>query len=470
MTPAPAVPLYPYQRRWIEDRSRFRIAMFSRQTGKTFTTTLSIVDDCYRAWTQKRRVRWVILSRGERQASEAMTEGVKLHAQAYGMALDEISRDFVASDGTTYKELEITLPGGSRVIALPANPDTARGYSANVFLDEFARHDKSRAIWGALFPVISAGHRIAIASTPNAKGNKFYELMSGADAIWSRHRVDIYQAVADGLPRNIEEMRGGLGDEDLWQQEYEVKWLDEALSWLDYNLISAGEDVNAGRPELYCGGDTYIGVDIGRRRDLWVAWVTEWIGDVAWTREIRTLKRQPFAVQDQVLDELFERYAPIRICMDQTGMGEKPVEDAQHRYGASRVEGVIMTGPAKLRLASALREALEDRKLRIPAGDRKLRADLHMVKKKVSITGAMRLLAEPESEGDGSHADRFWAAALACGAADGASAPFAGESDGRVSEIHQMDAPADDPIDRYRVGDDLGVVISPHAVELARYG
>lgn len=468
----PAVPLYSYQKRWIGDQNRFRIGMFARQTGKTFTTTLDIVDNCFRAWTQGRRVTWVILSRGERQAREAMREGVKRHAQAYGLALDEVSRDFRAEDGTTYKELEISLPGGSRVIGLPANPDTARGYSANVFLDEFAWHAKSREIWGALFPVISAGHRITITSTPNGKGNKFYELMSGADGVWSRHRVDIYQAVADGLPRDIGELHDGLGDEDLWRQEFELEWLDEALSWLDYDLISACEDDSAGRPDLYTGSDTYIGVDIGRRKDLWVAWVTEWIGDVAWTREIRELKRQTFAVQDQVLDELAERYDPIRICMDQTGMGEKPVEDAQNRYGPSRVEGVIMTGPAKLRLASALKEALEDRKLRIPAGNVALRADLHSVRKTVSVTGAPRLLAEPEPEGDGSHADRFWAAALACGAADRASGPFAGESDGRVSEIHQMDAPADAgaPADLYRVDRELGMVISPHSTGFARYG
>ena len=468
----PAVPLYPYQRRWIQDPSRFKIAMFSRQSGKTFTTTLDIVDDCYRAWTAKRRVRWVILSRGERQAAEAMREGVKLHAQAYGMALDEVSRDFVAQDGTTYKELEITLPGGSRVTALPANPDTARGYSANVFLDEFARHQKSREIWGALFPVISAGHRIAIASTPNGKGNKFYEIMSGTDTVWSRHRIDIHQAVADGLPRDVEEMRAGLGDEDLWRQEYEVKWLDEALAWLDYDLINAAEDPGAGRPERYAGGDTYIGVDIGRRKDLWVAWVIERIGDVAWTREIRTLKRQRFSVQDSTLDELFERYEPIRIGMDQTGMGEKPTEDAQDRYGPSRVEGVLMTAPAKLRLASALKQALEDRKLRIPAGDRVLRADLHSIRKEVSITGTFRLLVEPESEGDGSHADRFWAAALAVGAADQANGPFEGQADDRVSPMQGMDQPPDAGGDAgsYRIDTELGMVVSPHHAGLARYG
>mgnify|MGYP006954172279 CR=1 FL=1 len=29
--------LYPYQRRWLDDKSRFKIGMFARQTGKTFT-------------------------------------------------------------------------------------------------------------------------------------------------------------------------------------------------------------------------------------------------------------------------------------------------------------------------------------------------------------------------------------------------------------------------------------------------
>ncbi|WP_303820398.1 hypothetical protein [Actinobacillus minor] len=30
--------LYDYQKRWLQDDSRFKVAMFSRQSGKTFTT------------------------------------------------------------------------------------------------------------------------------------------------------------------------------------------------------------------------------------------------------------------------------------------------------------------------------------------------------------------------------------------------------------------------------------------------
>ena len=62
--------LLPYQTRWLEDDSRFKIGMFSRQSGKTFVATLEIVLDMIRAEMEGRRTRWLILSRGERQARE----------------------------------------------------------------------------------------------------------------------------------------------------------------------------------------------------------------------------------------------------------------------------------------------------------------------------------------------------------------------------------------------------------------
>lgn len=184
-TASPALQLYDYQRRWVQDESRFKIAMFARQCGKTFTSTLEIVLDCLRAESQGQRRRWVILSRGERQAREAMNEGVKLHLRAMQAGFKEYETPFDAS----MRSLEVELPGGSKITALPANPDTARGFSANVLLDEFAFHQDSRAIWRALFPVISKpGLKLRVISTPNGKGNKFFELMTGHDDGWSRHR------------------------------------------------------------------------------------------------------------------------------------------------------------------------------------------------------------------------------------------------------------------------------------------
>jgi len=429
---APALPLYAYQRAWLADASRFKIGMFARQTGKTFTTTLEIVDDCYRALAAGgQRRRWVILSRGERQAKEAMDEGVKKHARAYGLGLTEMDYDFVEGQ-TRVKALEVELPGGSRITALPANPDTARGFSANVFLDEFAFHQDSRAIWKALFPVISApGLKLRITSTPNGRGTKFYELMTAGDDAWSRHVVDIHRAVADGLPRDIAELRAGLSDPDAWAQEYELQWLDEAAAWLSYDLINTVQHERAADPEGYEGGPVYVGIDIGRRRDLFVVVALEQVGDVLWERERVQARRMSFAAQDAELDRIMQRYRVVRVCMDQTGMGEKPVEDAQRRHGALRIEGVQFSGPLKLRLATLLKETMQDRRLRI-GPDAEMRADLHSLRQVVGATGVARFVVDGETDG---HADRAWALALAVAAAERPVVPMDHQSTGprRVS-------------------------------------
>lgn len=422
------VQLHGYQQRWFLNRQRFKCGMFARQTGKTFTTTLEVVDSCFEAEAAGGRDRWVILSRGERQAKEAMDEGIKRHCQAYQFAAAALytEGDFIGQDGTRYKALEVQLPGGSRITALPANPDTARGFSANVFLDEFAFHADSRRIWQALFPVISRpGLRLRVVSTPNGKSNKFYDLMTGAGlgAVWYRQQVDIYQAVADGLDRNIEELRAGCDDPDTWAQEFELQWLDEASAWLSFDLINGVEHDEAGVPDAYAGGDVFVGVDIGARRDLFVIWVLERIGDVLWTREIIARRRITFAEQDALLDDVFERYHVVRCCMDQTGMGEKPVEDAQRRHGLFRVEGVLFNGPNKMTLATHGRQAFEDRALRIPLGNPDLRADLHKLKKVPSPTGAPRFVADSDAAG---HADRAWALFLALNAAHAEAPPAAG--------------------------------------------
>ena len=418
----------PYQRAWIADQARFKIGMFSRQTGKTFTTGGECVDDCVQGWMDDRRARWVILSRGERQAAEMMTEVIKPFTKAFYEVYNTLLKggeprfeegEFRAPQekgpDAVYKALEVKFPNGSRITALPANPDTARGFSANVILDEFAFHAKSRDIWAALFPVISKGQqKLRVISTPNGKGNKFFDLMTAEDSVWSRHVVDIYEAVRQGLDRDINMLRRGMADEDAWAQEYELKWLDEATAWLSYDLINANEHPAAGLPGLYQGGPCFVGVDIAARNDLFVIVVLELVGDVLWTREVIARRRIRFAEQDQLLAEVMGRYRVVRCAMDQTGMGEKPVEDAKRNHGESRIEGVLFSTARKLDLATALKEAMEERRTRLPAGDVVLRADLHAIQSQTGITGNRRLVADGDTDG---HADRFWAFALAVGAA-----------------------------------------------------
>lgn len=374
--------------------------------------------------------RWVILSRGERQAREAMEEGLKLHLRAMNVGFEAFTDDFRLSDNTVVKALEVVTKHGSRVTALPANPDTARGFSANVFLDEFAFHADSRRIWTALFPVISKpGLKLRVVSTPNGKGNRFYELMtSPEEAGWSKHVVDIYQAVADGLPRDIGELKAGCGDEDAWAQEYELKWLDEASAWLSYDLINAAENDRAGLAENYAGGPCYVGVDIGRRHDLFVIVVLEKVGDVLWVREIIERRGATFAEQDFLLDGVMRRYRRCASAWTRRAWGKSPWRTRK----AATVPPVWKACCLPARTSSPWRrwagKPLEDRRIRIPISDA-LRSDLHKLRKVAGPTGAPRFVAESDASG---HADRTWALFLAIHAAAEPAAPveFRTASDG----------------------------------------
>lgn len=421
----PAIPLYEYQRRWVQDRSRFKIGLWCRQAGKSFATSLEAVLDCW-----ERRTKWVFLSAGERQSRELMATA-QMHARAVNLAIDSIETEFRAEDDTVYKHLEMVFPNGSRIIGLPANPSTARGHSANILLDEFAFHKDSRAIWRALFPTVTRGYKIRIVSTPQGKQNKFYELWSG-NPRYSKHKLTIFDAVRqglelkdeDGAPSTPEELREALGDEEAWEQEYLCEFLDEATAFLTYELIAEAEVQTLGLDEAPTGGPIYAGVDVGRKRDLTVFWALEQVGDVYWSRRILELARRPFSEQRDAVFSEIRRLNPRRVCFDATGLGMQLAEEAQQAFGTHRVEAVTFSRAVKEDMATTIRRRFEDRQIRIPV-DRRIREDLHSVKRVVTSAGNVRFDAERTEDG---HADRFWALALALHAGTSPAGPVEYES------------------------------------------
>ena len=331
-----------------------------------------------------------------------------------------------------YKALEVTLPCGSRVTALPANPDTARGFSANVLLDEFAFHLDSRKIWTALFPCITRGFKIRVISTPNGKNNKFYELMTAKDDTWSKHIVTIHDAISQGLEVDADELKAGLGDNEAWAQEFELEWADGAGAALLWDDIVNCELDGAGDPDGFTGATVYVGNDIaGQGNDLWCVIVTEDVNGILIVREIITRRKASFKEQDRLLDACVDRYRASRIAMDETSIGAKPVEDAKIRYGASRVIGMTFTQSSKHDMVHLMKQRFEDRTIGIPVGDKKLRADLHSVKKTTSLNGAPSYHAPTGGE---SHGDRFWTLALAIYAASGGVTKYAYHSAARGTE------------------------------------
>lgn len=426
--------LYAYQRRYLADHSRFKAGMWSRQTGKTFTTTLEAVLDILQAEASGRIARWTILSISRDRALDAMDNGVKLHLQAFKQAFEAMDEPF---DADTLAHL-VKLPGGSYIRAVAAKPETARGMSDNLILDEFAHHQNNRALWHALLPVVSKPSlKVRVISTPAGVGDVFHEIMTAPDSVFSRHITTIYDAVADGLQRDVAELKRAMRDPDAWAQEFECVFLDRAArNWLSMEDILAAQAPNVTSP---CTGTVFVGMDIAARGDMTVIAVLEAVGDVLITRELVELRRTSFAAQLAELDRVLNSYRVARVAIDQTGMGEMPVEEAKRRHGSYRIEGVLFTAARKLELAVGLKDRFQQRRIRIPAST-DLVDDLRSIRAEVAAAGLPRLMAERQG---GSHGDRFWALALAVASASTERFEYGYEAV-KLRRAAQPDADTDD--------------------------
>ena len=64
-------------------------------------------------------------------------------------------------------------------------------------------------------------------------------------------------------------------DDYTWFQEYCCIATDEACAFLPYDLISTCESTDVLKSLDEIKGDLYVGIDIGRRKDLTVIWCIE---------------------------------------------------------------------------------------------------------------------------------------------------------------------------------------------------
>jgi phage FluMu gp28-like protein len=436
--------LLPFQSKWINDSSRFKIGVQARQTGKSFQTACEAARD---ALTDP-GTKWVCLSSGERQSLEWMAK-CKEWAAAFKLSIESYAENRLLGEALL-KVAEIVFANGSRVVAIPANPSTARGYSANVILDEFAYHEDPDAIWAAMFPSLTnplagtfmqkvrALHggdahekirremKIRVVSTFNGRENKFFSLWEKRkENGYSGHLTTIYDAIKQGLPLNAEEIRLGLDDADMWAQEYECQPTDTSNVLLPYALLGQAETSDATEvvePEFFeSHRNIFCGIDFGRSNDPTICWTLELVGDILWTREVLVLREMSTPQQNKILEARIK--GSTRTCYDYTGpgigFGDYAVREfgvgewkpEEHRFG--RLELFKFTPKSKRSLYPTLRRQFETPcKIRIPVS-RAVREDLHSVQQ--VITGGEYNYWAPRSKQG--HSDRCTALALAVRAA-----------------------------------------------------
>ncbi len=456
-----------YQLPVFRDReSGIQILHWSRQIGKSFTLAAWAVDRCL---TRPGRLVTVLSNSKDNGAEFGVkcAEVLRLLDQAF-VALDgdeeaDVARFHESAVEYDAMRFEIRIKVGgqtSRIKILAANPRTARGFSGDLILDEFAFHENSRAIWEAAEPILSsnADFLCRISSTGNGKHNLFYEMATSGEFPLSR--VPRSLAWAQGVkiydprtrqPITPDEARARSLDKRAYDQNYECAFTDENMTLLTSDLITAAEREGMGViceqewgagiiSDLYrAADDLYCGLDVGRNRDISVLSVFEKTGSLFRCRALLRMENMRLPAQQQQLDALCGLPRFRRVCIDMTGIGLGLFEYAQDRHGSSRISGInFSTSVAATEriqaegrkspsvkvteaMAMELLAVYEEHRIQHMA-DRELRDDLRKPERIVTPGGRVSISATRDEAG---HADHFWSFALAVEAA--------GTNDGTIS-------------------------------------
>ncbi len=452
----------PYQQRWVDDESRLKLMEKSRQIGISWGTAFGCV--ARTAPAECRFDQWVS-SRDEIQARLFLEDCTKF-ARLLGAVAEDLGLLVIDPD-RKISAYVLQFANGRRIHSMSSNPDAQAGKRGGRVLDEFALHPDPRKLYSIAYPGITWGGQLEIVSTHRGSANFFNELVEdirhkGNKKGFSLHRVTLRDALDQGflfklqqaLPDDnpIQEMdeaayfdfiRSGCADEEQFLQEYMCVPADDEGAFLTYDQIARCEypatdpwemGLNGTMPDGRVCGDLYIGVDVGRNRDLTVIWVLEHISGRYFTRRVHEMHNVPFSSQEAELYALLDLPLVRRCCIDATGLGMQLAERAVERY-SYRVEGVRFTGPVKEALAYPLRAAFEDQAVRIPRDDN-IRSDLRAIKKTTTAAGNIRFDAD---RGPNGHSDHFWALALAIHAAGTPPAPIEFEATGEQCDYMRVE-------------------------------
>lgn len=454
----PVIQFREYQRPVFEDNETGVLVLhWSRQIGKSFTLAAWAVD---RLLTRPGRLVTVLSNSKDNGAEFALKCREVLNL--LGVAKENVGLS-MTDDTVEYSdmrfEVSIKVKGKTgRIKVLAANPRTARGFSGDLILDEFAFHEDSNAIWEAAEPILSSNPDFLcrIASTGNGTSNMFYRMATEGFFKVSKVRrsdawrmgVKIYDAKTR-KPITPDEARAQALDKAAYDQNYECAFSSESgalLTWAMINEATLGrsdEDIYDGMPDdlldkLPKDANLYVGMDVAATHDFTVITILNVIGRTLHVPAIIRIRNARLPAQKAVLRPILADKRVKRAAIDSTGIGLGLVQDMEDEF-RGKVQGVnfATTEPVTRRIqaegrkaptarvteimATDLAEAHEDKRLSYPC-DAIMRDDLRKPHKVTSASGRVSIAAESTQTG---HADHFWSLALALRAASTTGTPAA---------------------------------------------
>lgn len=457
----PASVLLPYQKRWVADDAQLKIAEKSRRTGLTWAEAADAVLTASAAKSAGGTNHFYVGS--NKEMAIEFIDACAMWAKALNRAAGEIEEEIIKDEDKDILTYTIHFTSGFKIQALSSRPSNMRGRQGNVTIDEAAFHEQLAEVLKAALALTMWGAKVRLISTHNGVENLFNELIQDSRAgkkRYSVHRITLDDACADGLYQRICQVRG-----TVWSQAAEDEWKENLLrdtatredaleeyycvpksgggAYLSRALIEARmveapvlryegsaefnswpEHLREAEMRDWCeqqlrpllaalnADDTHaFGEDFGRSGDLTV------IAPVAIGRDLRRripflveLRNVPFKQQEQALNYIADRLPRLQAgALDARGNGQYLAEQTAYRYGAGRIETVMLSQSWYLEHMPKVKAAFEDDLISLPR-DRDVLDDLRAIQ---VIKGIPRLPDGKTGDNKNRHGDAAIAIALA---------------------------------------------------------
>jgi len=415
-----------YQLRLIADNSKRIAVMGCRQSGKSYALAVKVILFCLTHPGSKA----IYTAPSFRQAKTSFRK-VKEHL---AMLNPVARRAWILEELKT----KVRFTNGSEVEAFPYALDRLRGETCDFILVDEAAFipDDEELFEGVLKPMMATrwerGAQLIACSTPWGTNNYFYRIFKDPHIApeWSHQVWTWREAVAEGvIPMSFIENEMRTKDMNFFKREYEVEFVSDEGSWLTQDLINCclDADERLWDFEEYHTGEFYMGLDLGKKVDYSVLTVVEKVGEELYVRHVKIWPLEtPYSAVIGYVKVLSERFrTPYKILVDQTGVGEYVAEDMLN-VGIPNLEGIVLTGPKKLEIASYLKQKMQENckqdskgkwsgtsRLHIPYLEdneltKRIIAELNVEKYTLTKDGNIKFYHQ-----EGTHDDVFWSLALA---------------------------------------------------------
>lgn len=423
------IQLDPYAQTFLSDPNPLRFILKSRRVG--FSTLFSL--EAFHQSILHDEMMSFFVSKKEDQACEM------LRVARY--AARNLPKPFevkIVKD----RETKLEFGNGSRIMALSSSTDAARGFTGNVYLDEWAFVPNAEEIWTAASKVIAIGEslRLTMSSTARGQSGHYYdtwEKIQEAIRLEEPSKWSYLEVPWNMCPRlRYEVIRDLCDTEEEFIMEFMCTFVDETTTLFPFTLLdNITQELEQYTPHvpppLFTNRARYLGVDFGRRdsetalilterspkkvkREVQVQQgddiVTTQVEEYLWfIRYIDTMNDVPAPQQEEFIYHCFKAFRPTRVYCDQTSFGLPFVDHLQqgHLIGPTVLEGITFTNELKERLIYNLKGMMEAGILFIP-DNRRLKNQLHAIRAEETHSGRRRFTGKSQGNDD-----LVWALALA---------------------------------------------------------